>query len=111
MELQCVSQQEVMEESLKIMGLEVDSNDSDELVEERSQQLTTEEFMELHCVSQQKVMKERLKIMGLEVDKVMKERLKIMGLEVDGNDIDELVKEHNQQLTTEELMELHCVSQ
>ncbi|GBM91802.1 hypothetical protein AVEN_194200-1 [Araneus ventricosus] len=32
-------------------------------------------------------------------------------LEVDSNDIDELVEEHNQELTTEELMELHCVSQ
>ncbi|PNF30675.1 hypothetical protein B7P43_G06169 [Cryptotermes secundus] len=36
---------------------------------------------------------------------------KIMGLEVDNNDIDELVEEHSQGLTTEELMELHCVSQ
>ncbi|PNF38060.1 hypothetical protein B7P43_G00349 [Cryptotermes secundus] len=35
----------------------------------------------------------------------------IIGLEVDNNDIDELVEEHSQQLTTEELMELHCVSQ
>ncbi|PNF23569.1 hypothetical protein B7P43_G05621 [Cryptotermes secundus] len=35
---------------------------------------------------------------------------KIMGLEVDNNDIDELVQEHSQELTTEELMELHCVS-
>ncbi|GBN71881.1 hypothetical protein AVEN_177794-1 [Araneus ventricosus] len=33
-----------------------------------------------------------------------------MGLEV-GNDIDELEEDHNQELTTEELMELHCVSQ
>ena len=31
----------------------------------------------------------------------------IMGLEVDINDIHELVKEHSQELTTEELMELH----
>ncbi|GBL91318.1 hypothetical protein AVEN_203472-1 [Araneus ventricosus] len=36
---------------------------------------------------------------------------KIMGLEVDNNDIDELVKEHSQELTTEELTQLHCVSQ
>ncbi|GBM20232.1 hypothetical protein AVEN_216652-1 [Araneus ventricosus] len=34
---------------------------------------------------------------------------KIRGLEVDKNDIDELVEEHNQDLTTEELMKLHCV--
>ncbi|GBL83108.1 hypothetical protein AVEN_165327-1 [Araneus ventricosus] len=27
------------------------------------------------------------------------------------NDIDELVEEHNQELSTEELMELHCASQ
>ncbi|GBO02938.1 hypothetical protein AVEN_19528-1, partial [Araneus ventricosus] len=33
-----------------------------------------------------------------------------MVLEV-GNDIDELEEDHNQELTTEELMELHCVSQ
>ncbi|GLV39549.1 hypothetical protein CBL_20453 [Carabus blaptoides fortunei] len=36
-----------------IMGLEVDNNDFDELVEEHSQMLTTDEQMELHCVSQQ----------------------------------------------------------
>ncbi|GBM12177.1 hypothetical protein AVEN_20990-1 [Araneus ventricosus] len=35
----------------------------------------------------------------------------IRGLEVDSNGIDELVEEHNQELTTEKLMELHCVSQ
>ncbi|GBM40386.1 hypothetical protein AVEN_106132-1 [Araneus ventricosus] len=34
---------------------------------------------------------------------------KIRGLEVDSNDIDELVEEHNQKLTTEELMELQSV--
>ncbi|GBN32682.1 hypothetical protein AVEN_55928-1 [Araneus ventricosus] len=32
------------------------------------------------------------------------------GLEVNSNDIDKLVEEHGQELTTEELMELHCVS-
>lgn len=37
--------------------------------------------------------------------------IKLMGLEVDNNDIDEFVEEHSQELTTEELMELHCVSQ
>lgn len=35
----------------------------------------------------------------------------IMGLEVDINDIHKLVKDHSQELTTEELMVLHCVSQ
>ncbi|PNF34534.1 hypothetical protein B7P43_G10746 [Cryptotermes secundus] len=44
----------------KIMGLEVDNNDIDELVEEQSQELTTEELMELHCVSQQEVVEESL---------------------------------------------------
>ncbi|GBO17898.1 hypothetical protein AVEN_12175-1 [Araneus ventricosus] len=34
-----------------------------------------------------------------------------MGVEVDNNDIDELVEEHSQELITEELMNLHCVSQ
>ncbi|GBM30347.1 hypothetical protein AVEN_206992-1, partial [Araneus ventricosus] len=34
-----------------------------------------------------------------------------MGFEVDNNDIDELVEEHSQELTTKELMELHYVSQ
>ncbi|GBN57379.1 hypothetical protein AVEN_161945-1, partial [Araneus ventricosus] len=34
----------------------------------------------------------------------------VMGLEVDKNDIHELVEEHNQELTTEELVELQCVS-
>ncbi|GBO11261.1 hypothetical protein AVEN_238075-1 [Araneus ventricosus] len=34
----------------------------------------------------------------------------IRGLEVDSNVVDELVEEHNQELTSEELMELHCVS-
>ncbi|GBM41583.1 hypothetical protein AVEN_169181-1 [Araneus ventricosus] len=44
----------------KIRGLEVDSNDIDEIVEEHNQELTTEELTELHCVSQQKVMEEEL---------------------------------------------------
>ncbi|PNF30455.1 hypothetical protein B7P43_G12495 [Cryptotermes secundus] len=44
----------------KIMGLEVGNNDIDELVEEHSQELTTEELMELHCVSQQEVVEESL---------------------------------------------------
>ncbi|PNF32747.1 hypothetical protein B7P43_G11578 [Cryptotermes secundus] len=44
----------------KIMGLEVDNNDTDELVEEHSQELTTEELMELHCVSQQEAVEESL---------------------------------------------------
>ncbi|GBM56105.1 hypothetical protein AVEN_43480-1 [Araneus ventricosus] len=36
----------------------------------------------------------------------------IGGLEVDNNNgIDELVEEHSPDLTTEELLELHCVSQ
>ncbi|GBN16519.1 hypothetical protein AVEN_64218-1 [Araneus ventricosus] len=35
---------------------------------------------------------------------------KIMGLEVD-NDIDELVEDHSQGLTNEELTEFHCISQ
>ncbi|GBN10387.1 hypothetical protein AVEN_116135-1 [Araneus ventricosus] len=39
----------------KFRGLEV-NNDIDELVEERNQELTTEELMELHCVSEQEVM-------------------------------------------------------
>ncbi|GBN31843.1 hypothetical protein AVEN_199288-1 [Araneus ventricosus] len=43
-----------------IRGLEVDSNDIDELVEEHNQELTTEGLMELHCVSQQEVLKESL---------------------------------------------------
>ncbi|GBM56164.1 hypothetical protein AVEN_226073-1 [Araneus ventricosus] len=33
---------------------------------------------------------------------------KIRGLDLDSNDIDELVEEHDQELTTKELMELHC---
>ncbi|GBM93457.1 hypothetical protein AVEN_180236-1 [Araneus ventricosus] len=41
-------------------GLELDSNDIDELVEELSLELTTEELMELHCVAQQKVMDQRV---------------------------------------------------
>ncbi|GBM28002.1 hypothetical protein AVEN_217902-1 [Araneus ventricosus] len=36
---------------------------------------------------------------------------KVRRLEVDSDDIDELVEEHNQELTTEKLMELHFVSQ
>ncbi|GBM77048.1 hypothetical protein AVEN_79059-1 [Araneus ventricosus] len=44
----------------KIWGLEVDSNNIDELVEEHNQELTTEELMELHCVSQQEVMEQSL---------------------------------------------------
>ncbi|GBO04579.1 hypothetical protein AVEN_274337-1 [Araneus ventricosus] len=40
----------------KIRRLEVDSNDIDELVEERNQELTTGELIELHCVLQQEVM-------------------------------------------------------
>ncbi|GBM36954.1 hypothetical protein AVEN_153906-1 [Araneus ventricosus] len=42
----------------KIRGLEADSNDIDELVEEHNQELTTEELMDLHCISQQEVMEE-----------------------------------------------------
>ncbi|GBM79032.1 hypothetical protein AVEN_23071-1 [Araneus ventricosus] len=33
-----------------------------------------------------------------------------MGVEMDNNNINELVAEHSQDLNTEELMELHCVS-
>ncbi|GBL81685.1 hypothetical protein AVEN_93468-1 [Araneus ventricosus] len=44
----------------KIRGLEVDSIHIDQLVEEHSQQLTTEEVMELHRVLQQEVMEESL---------------------------------------------------
>ncbi|PNF40924.1 hypothetical protein B7P43_G14973 [Cryptotermes secundus] len=51
----------------KIMGLEVDNNDIDELVEENSQELTTEELMELHCVTQQEVVEESLSEEGEEV--------------------------------------------
>ncbi|GBN78387.1 hypothetical protein AVEN_43396-1 [Araneus ventricosus] len=36
---------------VKIMGLELDNNDIGELVKERSQKLTAEEFTELDCVS------------------------------------------------------------
>lgn len=43
-----------------IMGLEVDCSDIEELVEEHTQELTTEELMELHCVSQQEVLEESL---------------------------------------------------
>ncbi|GBO12002.1 PHD finger-like domain-containing protein 5A [Araneus ventricosus] len=43
-----------------IKGLEVDTNDIDEPVEENNQELTTEELMELHCVSQQESMEESL---------------------------------------------------
>jgi hypothetical protein len=35
----------------------------------------------------------------------------IMRLEVDKNDVEEFVEEHSQELTTEDLTELHCVSQ
>ncbi|GBN35248.1 hypothetical protein AVEN_102357-1 [Araneus ventricosus] len=40
----------------KIMGVE---NDTDELEEDLSRELTSEELTELHCVSQQEVLKER----------------------------------------------------
>lgn len=43
-----------------IMGLEVDASDIEELVEEHSQELTTEELVELHCVSQQEVLEDSL---------------------------------------------------
>ncbi|GBM91033.1 hypothetical protein AVEN_190150-1 [Araneus ventricosus] len=36
--------------------------------------------------------------------------VEIRGLEVYSNAIDEFVEEHNQELTAEELVELHCVS-
>lgn len=39
-----------------IMGVEVDNNDIDELVEEQNRELTTDELMELHRVSQQEMM-------------------------------------------------------
>ncbi|GBO21750.1 hypothetical protein AVEN_37516-1 [Araneus ventricosus] len=42
------------------MELEVDSNNIGELMEEHSQELTTEELMTLHCVSQQEIMEESL---------------------------------------------------
>ncbi|GBM92953.1 hypothetical protein AVEN_223643-1 [Araneus ventricosus] len=42
----------------KIMGLELDNNNIDDLLEEHSQELTTEEFTELHCVSQQENVEE-----------------------------------------------------
>ncbi|GBN74195.1 hypothetical protein AVEN_83246-1 [Araneus ventricosus] len=40
------------------MGLEVNNNDIDELAEEDSQELITEELIKLHCVSQQEVVEE-----------------------------------------------------
>ncbi|GBN37484.1 hypothetical protein AVEN_26089-1 [Araneus ventricosus] len=43
---------------VKIMGLDVDNNDIDELVEDHSEELITEKLMELHCVSQQEVVKQ-----------------------------------------------------
>ncbi|GBM62440.1 hypothetical protein AVEN_76647-1 [Araneus ventricosus] len=42
------------------MGLEMDKNDIDELVEEDSQELTTEDLKESHCVSRQEVVEETL---------------------------------------------------
>ncbi|GBM00931.1 hypothetical protein AVEN_151388-1 [Araneus ventricosus] len=41
-------------------GLELNSNDIDEFMDEHNQELSTEELMELHCVLQQEVMKESL---------------------------------------------------
>ncbi|GBM30579.1 hypothetical protein AVEN_27615-1 [Araneus ventricosus] len=41
---------------VKIRELEVNSNYIDDLLEERNQDLTTEEPKELHCVSQEEVM-------------------------------------------------------
>ncbi|GBM08339.1 hypothetical protein AVEN_108346-1 [Araneus ventricosus] len=43
----------------KILGLEVEDN-IDELEEDHSQELTTEELMELHSVSQQEIVEESL---------------------------------------------------
>ncbi|GBM92658.1 hypothetical protein AVEN_185307-1 [Araneus ventricosus] len=40
------------------MGLELNKKDIDELVEDHSQELTTEELIELYCVSQQEVVEE-----------------------------------------------------
>jgi hypothetical protein len=48
------------------------------------------------------------------VDHIVNESVslaEIMGLEVDNNDVKELVEEHSQELTIEELTELHRVSQ
>ncbi|GBN58839.1 hypothetical protein AVEN_20844-1 [Araneus ventricosus] len=42
------------------MGLEMDNNGIDELVEEHIQELTTKELMELRSVSQQEVVEESL---------------------------------------------------
>ncbi|GBM89067.1 hypothetical protein AVEN_241289-1, partial [Araneus ventricosus] len=42
------------------MGLEVDKNNIDELVEDHSQELTTKGLMELHFVSQQQALEESL---------------------------------------------------
>ncbi|GBM76536.1 hypothetical protein AVEN_145690-1 [Araneus ventricosus] len=52
--------------------------------------------------------------LSLPVEPVVNEMLslaKIRGLEEDGNDIDDLMEEHSQELTTGELMELRYVSQ
>ncbi|GBM14012.1 hypothetical protein AVEN_166197-1 [Araneus ventricosus] len=42
------------------MGLEMDNNNIGELVEEYSQELTTEKLMELHWVSQQEAVEKSL---------------------------------------------------
>ncbi|GBM96544.1 hypothetical protein AVEN_6304-1 [Araneus ventricosus] len=41
-----------------VKRLEVNNNDIDELAEEDSQELTTEELINLHCVSQHEVVEE-----------------------------------------------------
>ncbi|GBM84533.1 hypothetical protein AVEN_27407-1 [Araneus ventricosus] len=46
----------------EIMELEVYTNDINELVEEHSKELTTEELMELQCVSQKEVVEESLSL-------------------------------------------------
>ncbi|XP_071977828.1 methionine aminopeptidase 1D, mitochondrial isoform X1 [Engystomops pustulosus] len=82
----------------KAMGLEVNEDDIEELVEEHGQELTTEELMDLHCEQQKEVME--VILTGKEEER-----------SEDSLTANEIQEEHGQELTTEELMDLHCEQQ
>ncbi|GBM99524.1 hypothetical protein AVEN_235969-1 [Araneus ventricosus] len=83
------------------MGLEVDNNDIDELVEEHSQELTTEKRLWSCILLHSKKYWRRVCLETMPVFNEIVSLAKIMGLEVENNDIDELVDKHSQELTTE----------
>ena len=77
----------------------MDINDIAELVAEHNEDLTTEDLVKLQCALEQEVKQSTLSKLYLSLAEQT-------GIETDRNDIAELVPEHNEDLTTEDLVKL-----